>query len=333
MHFDQAPRRLTFSFRYLSSLLIILSLACLASCGRNPSESTEIPVSIGYQPNVFSLPLFVMQDHDLLKPYGIRVVLRRYDGSSEMLDALISGEIDIAGSLSLPSAAAAELEKPNYLRLLSLSMSTKDRPATRFVVPIDSKLQGIRDLAGKSLGHSPPSSMTRLMAIESLRGAGVDPRTVTLVPLSSKVALEALVAHQVDALSCLEPTATIVVLTREARILDPAPVNTYIMNPLPGVGFFIRRGGRADRPEIIAAFRATLTTAITFVRSNEDGSRRLLAKWAGVTDPTIRDQMPMIDFLTPDELPDSTAKINSFLSFLHSHHELKSELDINQMLR
>lgn len=323
-------RRLSYALGTVLAVALV-SVLTVWSCRNSRSTPPATPtITIGYQPNIFALPVYVMADLKLLDEKKVSARYVRFDGSTELVDALLRGEINAAGALALPTAAQAELLKPGYLRMLTLSLSTKDRPATRLVVRSESRLKELSDLVGKEVGYSPPSNMTKLISKASLTGASVDPGALTLVPIASNLAIDSLLGGQIDALFCIEPAGSSLIATGKARFLHAAPANTYIMDPLPGVGFFIKRGSAAN---IDQELRAACDNAIEYIRSHPKEVREILARWVALGDTSISDTVPIVEFLKTTELKRREPLIDRFLGFLHSNGELSNELSADTLIR
>ena len=63
---------------------------------------TEDDIVIGYPSLRIALPVFVAQENGYFKEQGLNVMLEEYQTAQPMMDALVSGKIDIGGFCALP---------------------------------------------------------------------------------------------------------------------------------------------------------------------------------------------------------------------------------------
>ena len=125
-----------------------------------------------------------------LKPQGIKVEVQQTKGSTQNLDLLVRGEVDIAfvqGGV-LPKSGAEKLRALGSVYLEPLWV----------FLPASAQVTEIPDLAGKKLAIGPEGSGTRAIALQVLNDNELLDK-VELLPLGGGKAKEALLTGEADA--------------------------------------------------------------------------------------------------------------------------------------
>ncbi len=209
-------------------LLLAAGLLALAYWWLNPNPPKTVTLATG--PAQSAYDEFGKRYARALKPYGIEVKLLPSEGSSENLELLRSGQVDLGfvqgGTNERQMADEEDIEslgslfvEPLWLfyREAALAKPTKGRLRARTLSNL-SQLQGLRVNVGTA-GSGVPNLMARLLEANRL-----DARKIQLSQLSQTPAVTALLAGELDAVVFASaPESVMVQLLLQApgiRLLD-----------------------------------------------------------------------------------------------------------------
>jgi ABC-type nitrate/sulfonate/bicarbonate transport system substrate-binding protein len=158
-------------------------------------------------------------------PPGLKINISEAESNSDVLDALLTGSIDVGYMGVIACIIAASRDRP-----LKAVASTASK-TTRIVVRKDSPYKTIADLKGKNVGIAKATNQDIIFR-ELVRQAGLNPKKdidFILVPTPSQV--EALVSGTVDAVATSEPNGSILLLSGVGRELVTDVNHTPVGDP------------------------------------------------------------------------------------------------------
>ncbi|MEW5955124.1 MAG: ABC transporter substrate-binding protein [Candidatus Micrarchaeota archaeon] len=246
------------------------------------------PVRVAYLPVMQSLPLFVAAERGMFEAEGLEVQLQRIESPNQIIDALVSGNVDAgAPSVAAGIAAIAELQKPGSLKIYSLTCGTLERLNDELLVAKNSSIASIAELKGKRLAHLPGvqfSSMAKKILLEN----GVQPSEVTLVELAVPNQLPALAGGSVDAVLTLEPTGTLGEFKNVSRILVRNPMVRFVADPWCGGAGVTSAKFLSERPAEAQAFVRVMRRAIADTLHDES-ARQYLVEYLQLPESVARE--------------------------------------------
>ncbi len=155
----------------------------LAGCGAptEPAES-EGPVEIqditaGVIPVTDIGPLYMAQQNGAVEEGGYNLTLQPAGSSTEIIQAMQSGQVQIGygGSTGVFQA----VENGVDLVIIAAASATPDDPANGIndlLVTADSPLESASDLEGKTVAVNAPGGYTQLLAEIAIKADGGDPK-------------------------------------------------------------------------------------------------------------------------------------------------------------
>ncbi len=140
--------------RLLVGTFITASMAFFAAVG--PASADDAPIRIGYWSSGFSLGFgAVLQEGKFLEKEGEKTDFRKFSEVAAPAQAVLAGSVDVA--FGAPAAAAFNMaSKGAPVRVFLVTQIL----AADLVVPADSKIKSVSELAGKRVGMSRPGSST-----------------------------------------------------------------------------------------------------------------------------------------------------------------------------
>ena len=321
--------------RVLVAAVCVLVLAVVAVLVFQPgapqaSEEGEV-IRVAYLPVVQSLPLFVAVEQGMFEKEGLGVELERIESPNQIIDALVSGNVDAgAPSVAAGIVAIVELKKPNSLRAYSLTCGTFEHLNDELLVAKDSDISSIQDLRGKRLGHIPGVQFST-MAKKILMENGVSPSEVTLVELPVPSQLPTLASGGVDAVLTLEPTGTVGAQKNVSRILVANPMVRYVSDPWCGGAGVVSTRFVEERPEEAKAFVRVMRQAI--IETQENSTTRIyLVEYLGMPE-SVAEEAPLPLMVSSENIdPEIVQAYQQFVDVFYELNVTDGQLDVEELL-
>jgi NitT/TauT family transport system substrate-binding protein len=291
-------------------------------------------IQIGFWPIASGLPLYVGLERGIFKEAGLNVKGAKFASAQQVAEAMIAGRIQ--GSANGTASAAlglAEITSPNLFKIICSNPSNRKLVLDEFVVPKDSPIKSIAELAGKKVASGPGIQNVTLAKI-ILEKNGIANPTVTELPIGQHV--PALAAGQVDAVYTLEPTGTAGRLKGLTRVLEPGVIAKYVLGD-PDAPWF---GGSAsvttaflkDQPELAKRYVAAYAKAVDWVRKNPEESRRHMDGFTAIEEALVK-EVPLSGFTLYNEF--TASDIGYFQKFYDVFTERKifsRRLDVKALI-
>lgn len=277
--------------RAIAVLLCSLVVGCAGDEAASGASSSAIEV--GYSALRISLPVLVAQDRGLFRRRGLDVTLKRYETAQPLVEEVLDGRIDAGGYAALPIVLTAAARDGSTVRLATALVEDEAHPISYLLrAKGGGAIASIGDLRGRRLGILPTVAYER-WAAAVLRHAGVDPASVTIVPIAAPQQAQALASGGVDGLLTNDPMATAAIARGVAEPLgDAAPVPRALAGELVFGSFLLSPALVRDRPAIAAALVAALDDAIAAIDADQAGARRILQPFVRETERPFVDRYP-----------------------------------------
>jgi NitT/TauT family transport system substrate-binding protein len=177
---------------------------------------------------------------------------RQFASAQQVAEAMIAGRVQgSANGTASAALALAEITSPDLFKIICSNPSNRHLVLDQFVVPKDSPVKSIAELAGKRIASGPGIQNVTLARVILEKNGIADPK-VTELPIGQHV--PALAAGQLDAVYTLEPTGTAGRLKGLTRVLENGVIAKYVLGDADAPWF----GGSAsvttaflkDQPEL-----------------------------------------------------------------------------------
>ena len=291
-------------------------------------------ILIGFWPIASGLPLYAGLERGIFKEAGLNVEGAKFASAQQVAEAMIAGRIH--GSANGTASAAlglAEITSPNLFKIICSNPSNRTRVLDEFVVPKDSPIKTIAELAGKKIASGPGIQNVTLAKIILEKNGIANPQVVEL-PIGQHV--PALAAGQIDAAYTLEPTGTAGRLKGLTRVLEPGVISKYVLGnhdaPWFGGSASVTTAFLKDRPEVAKRYVAAYAKAVDWVRKNPDAARNHMDGFTAI-EPTLVKEVPLAGFTLYNEFKPSD--IDYFQKFFDVFTERKifnKRLDVKSLL-
>jgi NitT/TauT family transport system substrate-binding protein len=219
-------------------------------------------------------PFWLAEKEGYFKQEGLNVKVVYVQGSGAAIPDIAAHTADFV-QLNYVTAFAAEAKDPN-LGIKIIADDEQAAPNTNIlVVPKDSKITSVAQLAGKKIAFPSASLDIGMLALdEQLRGYGVKPSDYTPEPLSFADMLAPLARGEVDAAFSIQPFITIM----ESKI-GAKPLTDLMSGPTAGeevTGWFTDSAFAQKYPKTVAAFQTAIEKGQQLAASDTEAVRQLL---------------------------------------------------------
>jgi NitT/TauT family transport system substrate-binding protein len=302
----------------------LLSTSCTSGAA-GPATTTHI--TVGALPVVDDVGLYIAAGQGLFKKAGLSVTIKQVLQSTVAIPEMQAGQINIIGGANNVSFMQADAENPADPPFRLVMEAATCGPGTFDVLTLpNSGIAKPANLAGKTIAVNLTKNVQTLTINAILMDDGVNPASVRykVVPFPKMVA--ALEAHQVDAISAVEPFATAAELTTGAvPILDQCqgPTENFPISSYYATGAWVRQ-----HPAAVAAFQQAMAQA----QAIADNSR-------GVVEKTIMMYIPKLtgveaSILALETFPTSidAVQLQRVADLMYTGHLLSTPFKVKSLL-
>jgi NitT/TauT family transport system substrate-binding protein len=284
----RSPRRRV-SLAATAGLAALLLAAGCSSSGSSKSPSSASPsasaleqshISVGALPVVDDAGLYLAEKLGYFKQEGLTVTIEPVTQSTEAIPDMLHGTIAMVGGANYVSFFEAQAKGTVQFKVIAEGVECK---ATTFGVAVlpSSGITSPADLAGKTIAVNLTDNIQTLTLNAVLKADGVNPSTVKYVVVPFPDMVAALKAHQVDAISAVEP------FLAGAESSDGAKeVVSSCAGPaanMPMSGYFATQSWAQQNPNTARAFQTALLKAQAYAQANPTAVQDILPTYTKVT--------------------------------------------------
>ena len=283
--------QINWSFRWV----LVITLLPLMLCGCKQDEHMPADtVRVVYIPFSTSLPFFVALEKGYFDEEGVKVLPTRAEGSSEAINMLLTGKVDISIENNMGGVLAAAGRSPGSLRLFMPCVETNEKYYDYLLVPGNSSVKSVEDLKGKRvcIRQGPSDFVIGSLFFKKL---GIDPeKDILMIQMHPKQQLDALKMGQVDAVLTVDPDATVTIERLGARLLLPF-YRGKVFNPYPSTSNSVTTKFWEQHPSAVRKFATALKRAVRDIEKDPVAAKRILPKFTAI-DVDIADKINIPEF-------------------------------------
>ena len=272
----------------IKKTLLALSLAL----GSVWAQAEIIRVAIGTQDTTINCATggLLIRELNLLEKYlphdgkykdaKYDIIWKNFTSGPPLTNEMVADKLDFGSMADFPGALNAAAFKKAGKRsfFITVLSGSPQGSGNGLVVPIDSPIQSISDLKGKSISV-PFGSTAHSMILRALKSQGLDPeRDVNLVSQSHEIGGSSLQSHKIDAHADFVPFAELFPYRGFARkIYDGSQANSPTFH-----GTLVSADYAKKYPEIVIAFLRAAIEADRLLREVPEKYSELIAKTTGI---------------------------------------------------
>lgn len=244
---------------------LIVGAAALLTCScsgaaATPGNSGTISITVGALPVVDDVSAYIAADDGIFKRVGLNVTLKEVVQSTLAIPMMKKGSIDIIGGgnyVSFIKASAVDPANPPF-RILAEAATCAPHSFDVLVLP-SSGIQTPAELEHKTIAVNLADNIQTLTINSVLEADNVNPASVHYVVIPFPKMVAALKAHQVDAMSAVEPFATQAQQSTGAEVLlDQCSGAT---SSIPLSGYFATSAWAKQNPAAVSRFQQAIAQA------------------------------------------------------------------------
>lgn len=288
--------KLTKNIKY--GLVFVLIVLCLVAAWRlthnknQPKIEEAVVVTIADLPIVQALPLYVAEAKGYFEDEGVEMKRFTFNNPNQIVDGLLSGDIDFAIDAATGIVGIAESKKPGSLKIFMLAGGDNVVENDAILVRADNNtLTEMKDLSGKSLGIL-PGIQWRTIAETILLESGLDTQSATLIELAPGLQAQALESGAIDALLGVEPIPTIVRQKEVGKDLLPYATIRTVADPFYGGAGVISTSFLREHPGLAEKVISAIGKAARDIQDNPNEARQHLSGNTPLTSELI-DAVPL----------------------------------------
>jgi NitT/TauT family transport system substrate-binding protein len=277
------------SYRRILGLLAaaLLLLPLLAACGGDDDasgsdEPRKVTVGLGYVPDIQFSPFYVAEAKGYYDDAGLDVSFNHHAAASDLFGPLVSGAEDVL----MAGGDEVAQGRSNNLPLVYVAEIYRRVPVG-LIVPADSDIQSIADLAGRKIGIAGPFGATYIGMLALLEGAGLSESDVTVESVGFTQAT-ALLSGQVDAIMGYVNNEPIQLEKQgmETRVFPASDAAPLVSN-----GIVALEKTLDDDPEMVEKFVAATLEGVQYTIDNPDEAVEIAREFV----PTLTEQAQIDD--------------------------------------
>lgn len=302
-----------------------------------PPQKTEtnkmLKVKIADLPVVHGLPLYLALEKGYFTEVGIDVERVKFEAPNQLIDAILSGQVDFTSpSGAMGITGIADFKNPGKIKIYAAAGGDLVVSNDSLLVPMDSQISVVEELAGKKLGVLPGiqwrTIATQLLANHGLIAGG----DVVLVELAPGLQAPALASGEIDALLATEPMPTIVREKGIGKEIIHAAAAQEIASPFYGGGGAVSVKFATEYPEETAKIFAVFERAINEIRADPVAARQYFKGYTPLDDVLIA-QAPILNFKMFHELKEiDLDAIQAFYDIFTAQGVVDGSMDIRSLL-
>jgi NitT/TauT family transport system substrate-binding protein len=321
----------------MSRMRLTALLSCsllLAACGGGSDDAStgtgsgDAPrqVSVGVIPIADVAPLYLGVEQGFFTDRGLDLELVSGQGGAALLPAVVSGQQDFAYSNNLSLMVAQEANLP--VQVVATGSSSTGDPTNDFgcvLVPGDSPIQSLADLAGKRVSTNTLNNINVAVMRDLVDAAGADSSTIQFLEVAHPDVPQVIATKQVDAAVSVEPFKTIA-LKQGARCVSYMFAEAQ-EEPLTIASYFATSETVQSDPELVEAFVEGVKESFAYSTANPDEVRRILGTFTQL-EPELAESITLSYW--PEEIDRASFE---YMSEIGARYEILDEpADLDALL-
>ena len=261
---------------FLVGIALSFALGCQSKTEQK-TQTTPLKLTLAFQGAPYSGLIAVADEKDFFRKNGVEVTLKEYPSGLECLNAMRSGEAQVATVADI--AFAGQMNGDPSLRVLaSIGLSV----GSQIVARKDKNILQPSDLKGKKVGFSPGTASDYFLHAFLLANH-LSPMDIDEAAIPPARQVEAVVTGEVDAVSAFEVNAF-----KAKEQLGGNAVYWETQNSIAYHWLLAATENTTKSPEPIKRFLKALVDAENYVLTHQDETKSILSNKWGFSPDYIR---------------------------------------------
>ena len=183
--------------KFIIGLLSLIIVMVIAYSYFKKEKNFE-KIKIGYQETSLYQHIFIAQEKGFFKDENIEVELIPFKSANQMMQALITGDIDVLGLTNLQVALTVEGKEKGKFKMVNFLVWGKESYPDYVITKKGLEIKSLKDLEGKTLGLHPGSAV-KAFASTILKLNQINEDKVNTIELEPSLMQSSLLSNNVQA--------------------------------------------------------------------------------------------------------------------------------------
>lgn len=263
------------------AIVIVGGIYLVVSKKSNTPPPEKVVVKVGYID--LPTPIFVAKEKGYFEKADLDVQLQKFSNSNLLIEALERGELDATAPIGYSTLFAFENRKSGTFKVYSGYSENQTTHWSAIVTKKGSGISAAENLKGKKIviasGKSPKSQAELVV-----QGLGLKISDIELVAVDRNLILPTFAKEEISAFIGTEPTIALLTEKANGIIFVSSPRVKYIQDPYPTAGAVLSLTFLQTKAETASGFVQAVNSAIEFIGTNEDESRKIFGKYLELED-------------------------------------------------
>jgi len=306
-------------------LFALFSIVFMNACEKRKTELESI--RIGYLSLTANLPLFVALENGYFKEAGLNVETIRFETSNQMVDALVTGRIEVETAASASVVVTVGQTIDDKIKVFMLNVFTPKNFLSSLLVKKDSGLKSAHDLNKKKIGTFPGSTMKTYTQL-FLKKVGITASEI--IQLTPSTQLGALGSGSIDALVTLEPIGTLGEFKGIAFKIEEGVIEKHVLNPwVAGTNSFSSHFLK-NYPEKAKQVQAIFYKAVDYIRSYPEEAKKTMTKYTPVKDERLAARLTIPHYWKRNEM--NISEFQKMADTLLDNRIIEKKVNVSRLL-
>jgi NitT/TauT family transport system substrate-binding protein len=273
-------------------LVCVLAVPALGGCGDDDGGGGEgtagdtVTVKVGDLPIANVAPQYLGARKGFFREERITLEPSLLQTGNEVITSMISGDNQFGFVGYVPALVARSRGLPIVIVAnADNGAETAEKEWTKVVVPADSSIRSVGDLAGKTIAVNSLKGVGEVVIKASLEEQGVDPSSIKLLEVGFPDMPAALERGAFDAAWVPEPFLT-QVLGEGARSID-APLTT-LGELYPNGCYVTTEKYLEENPDVVEGFVRAMSRSLEYADTHPDEARSVITDFTEIPQPVVQ---------------------------------------------
>jgi NitT/TauT family transport system substrate-binding protein len=261
------------SIRRALPYLVAVLVAVAAGCGGDDDEGGgggPATLKVGVLPIADVAPLYLGDEKGFFKEEQLTIDPQVMQGGAEVTAAVVSGDVDLGFSATLPLLVAKSKGVPVEIVSQGNQAAATEEQAWDGLMVRDETIREPKDLEGKTVAVNALKSMPELCARAVLDEQGVDVSQIDFVEVPFPEMTAALEAGRVDATTAVEPFVS------QAKAAGARSLGSYLtgLEPKLTVGtYFGTTQYISENEDVVTRFARAMNKSLAYAQEHPEEAR------------------------------------------------------------
>jgi NitT/TauT family transport system substrate-binding protein len=284
-------QRLSSILHRFATVSVASLLATLLVVSASRAQTTKIPLNLGIIKIASMTDVYAAQKLGYFADQGLDVNFSYATNGQVLLEGLQAGSLDIA--LAIPGTAMQARDHTGMkLVLVMQNEIAHAQPPDQgaLMVSADSPITSVKGLAGKKIGYAQISNQQWAGVHDVLSRNGVDPKSTQEIEIPFPQMPSALDRGLVDAVAALEPSVSMMLNAKKARVLSWNYVSSVPSQPVGA--FWTTDTWSANNSATMKKFTAAMHTSVTYLNLHPAVRTQMVEEFTGMQPEMVANLIP-----------------------------------------